>query len=94
MVNIGYEGLPLRDILEKFGNRDYEYIQFRCLWRCDGCDYDEYFGCCSYKNGELIPLDGDSYSLDDKYIRAEEGEFEGGVGLTVWEVGMFSDDIK
>ena len=69
----GYKGFSLKWIIEKLGNKNYDFIECRCKWiDANGCERDEYFGACSYVDGSLIPLDGDSYSLDDLYIQWKE----------------------
>lgn len=57
--------MTLYDIVK---GKDFPEIEVR-LYEPDGTD--GLFGFCSYINGELISLDGDSYSLDeeiDKWI--------------------------
>ena len=53
-------------------NKDYDYIS----WRTTAPDYwdepDIFIGACKSKNGELIPLDEDSYSENEVVIRFEE----------------------
>lgn len=83
----------LREILDTFDNADIPFIEFRCKWYDESPNgermlNDEFFGACEYKNGELISLDHDTYSLDDRYNEYEEFEYhEGGRGVTVWEWG-------
>jgi len=87
-IYTGEKGIPLREIIEKLGNKNYTQIICRCKYEdYYGEMHDEFFGGCRYENGELIPLDGDSYSLDDLYEEWEEdGEY-----LTVWESGRYSE---
>jgi hypothetical protein len=90
IIETGNEGIPLKEIIEKLGNKSYSFIEFRCEWVQDGEEFDEFFGACSYDNktGILTPLDGDSYSLNDLYIDWEEELVnDGQFYLTVWEKG-------
>lgn len=93
-INTGYKGIPLREIIKQLGNKDYNFIEIRCKWKEKNEEFDEFIGACSYKKGELMPLDGDTYSLDDLYVEykewvdLEENEVDGGkLILTVWELG-------
>ena len=89
----GYKGFSLKWIIEKLGNKNYDFIECRCKWiDANGCERDEYFGACSYVDGSLIPLDGDSYSLDDLYVQWKESVNINGFVLTVWEYGYISDE--
>lgn len=91
----GGKGIPLRDIIKKFGNKNYDFIECRCKWTDgNGQEQDDLFGACSYKDGVLTPLDGDSYSLDDLYIEWEESVENGKLILTVWEHGELSEEWK
>jgi len=90
IIETGNKGIPLKEIIEKLGNKSYSYIEFRCKWQ-NGEELDDvFFGACSYDNktGILTPLDGDSYSLNDLYIDWEEELInDGQFYLTVWEKG-------
>lgn len=89
----GEKGIPLKEIIEKLGNKNYEFIECRCKWKDEnGQDQDDFFGACSYKDGVLTPLDGDLYSLDDLYIEWEEFMTNGKIALTVWEYGELSNE--
>ena len=91
-IDSGIEGIPLREIIEKLGNKNYECISVRCKWTDKGQDYDEYCGDCKYIDGKLIPLDGDSYSIEDLYFEWEEKEENGVNRLVVWEKGVVVKD--
>lgn len=74
---------PYPTIGELIKNKDYDYIEYRiCI-----PDYDEIFaGVFKSENGEIISLDGDSYSKDEKIIASEEFQnIEKGItnGLTI-----------
>ena len=96
----GEKGIPLKDIIKSLGNKNYRYIECRCKYISEnGQKQDDLFGACSYINGELKALDGDSYSLDDLYIEweefvdiEEEHTDNGSLILTVWEYGELSDE--
>lgn len=98
-LNTGEKGIPLGEIIEKLGNKNYNLIICRCKWTDNkGQEQDDFFGTCYYKDGMLIPLDGDTYSLDDLYIEWEEffdekKEYTNKKGyvLTVWEYGELSN---
>lgn len=94
ILETGTKGKKLRDIIAELGNKSYPFIECRCKWTDENGDNDEFFGGCSYdaKTGELKPLDGDTYSLDDLYEEYEEwvDDEEGllTICLTVWEYGV------
>lgn len=102
IVYTGEKGVPLKEIIEKLGNKNYNFIEFRCKWIDEnGQEQDDFFGSCSYQDGVLAPLDGDTYSLDDLYIEWEEFvdvdekyTDHGGLVLTVWEHGELSDEDR
>lgn len=58
----------IRDLIK---NKDYEYVSYRIRWRQEEPDGD-FAGCFATKNGEIIPLDGDCYDLNEKVISSEE----------------------
>lgn len=96
----GDKGIPLKDIIKNLGNKNYDFIECRCKWIDEkGQERDDFFGACSYGDGVLISLEGDSYSLDDLYVEWEEFidvnkkyTDNGGRILTVWEQGEFLDE--
>lgn len=46
----------------------FDIIEERMFWEDeDGTKHDVLSGFCKYKDGELISIDGDSYSLQDLY---------------------------
>lgn len=50
-------------------NKDYDYVSYR-LTLPEGDD--TFAGCFKSQNGEIIPLDGDSYSKDEEVLSYEE----------------------
>lgn len=92
IINTGYIGIPLHEIITQLGNKSYAQIIFRCKWTEDGEDFDELFGSCSYdaETQILTPLDGDSYSLNDLYVKWKETN--NGNVLTVWEQGVVNEE--
>ena len=50
-------------------NKDYDYVSYRLTLR-DGSD--TFAGCFASKEGEIIPLDGDSYSKNEEVLSHEE----------------------
>jgi len=98
ILKTGGIGIPLKDIINQLGNKDYSCIMYRTLWEYEGKEQDDLFGYCKYENGILEPLDSDTYSLDDLYIKWEEWvdtdeEFgdNGAICLTVWEQGYYTE---
>lgn len=88
----GEKGVPHKKIIEKIGNKNYDLIECRCKWLDkNGQEQGDFFGACSYVNGVLTPLDGDSYSLDDLYIEWEEFVNNEKITLTIWKYGYLSD---
>lgn len=84
----GEKGIPLKEIIGKLGNKNYDFIEFRCRWVDEnGEEQDDFIGACSYKDDVLTPLDGDSYSLYDLYDEWEETFYNDQMMLTVWEYG-------
>lgn len=62
--------LKLKDILN---GKEYSYIEFHIHFRgVNGKERDYFAGCCQYKNGNLISLDNDSYSLEDECDGSKE----------------------
>ena len=61
--------MRVKDLIK---NKDYDYI----IWRIKLDEEDRekigedsiFFGVCCSKNGELISLDGDTYSEEDKVL--------------------------
>lgn len=85
----GENGITLKSILDYYNNVDFDEIEVRCKWKdFDGIDNDELIGFCQYKNNELIPLDGDCYSLDDLYVKWHKEDNN----LIVWEEGYLSEE--
>ena len=79
-------------------DRTYPYVEYRGMYEFEGETLDLFIGCFSYKDEKITSLDGDSYSLDAKIIKAEEWTAkrdsyangkkiisEGDTCLTVWE---------
>lgn len=60
--------MTLQDILQQLNllDKNIKNIQYRLVSSHEGFE-DELFGYCSYLNGELIPEDGDIYSLNDEF---------------------------
>lgn len=84
----GERGIPLKEIINHLGNKNYYYIECRCKWiDRNNQEQDDFFGACTYIDGILAPLDGDSYSLDDLYVEWEESSDDGRMILTVWKYG-------
>lgn len=52
-------------------NKDYDYIEYRLTLPAQ-LHGDIFAGVCRSENGELISLDGDTYSEDEEVIRWEE----------------------
>lgn len=94
-LNTGEKGKSLREIIEELGNKSYNTIECRCLYMLNGQEQDDFFGDCSYdaETKTLKSLDGDSYSLDDLYIKWKESlDCENNNRLIVWEYGEYSNE--
>lgn len=92
-LNTSGKGVPLKEIIKNLGNKNYYYIECRCKWTDNnGQEQDDFFGACSYVDGVLYPLDGDSYYLDDLYIEWEETVENEKLILIVWECGELSTE--
>lgn len=59
--------MTIGDLISK---KDYDYIEYRLQLK--EFDDDIFAGCFSSKNGEIISLDGDVYSKDEKVLNYEE----------------------
>ena len=74
--------MKLREILQRI-NRDIPFISYRTFVSLNTDDDTDIFaGACEYKDGEIISLDGDSYSLEDE-ISAYEYDKQNNI-LAVW----------
>ena len=84
--------ITLKEILEK-ENLDNIQIMERVTYprsmQNEFGEEDTLFGYCHYIDGELIPDDGDSYSLKDKFYKYELTEYDNEPCLVVWEQGRF-----
>ena len=83
--------MTVKDLIK---NKDYDYISWRATAPKHFDVPDIFFGACKSKNGELIPLDGDTYYYDEVVVKYEEWSKEDiKNGLTVVvEVEWSSDD--
>ena len=64
-------------------NKNYDYVEYRLTILSDS---DIFAGCFKSENGEIIPLDGDSYSKNEEVLSyGEWTQPEDGIdnGLTV-----------
>lgn len=59
----------VKDLIQ---NKDYDYISWRVVAPDWFDEPDVWVGACKSINGELIPLDGDSYSEHEEVIQFEE----------------------
>lgn len=70
--------------IETFAKKkDYDYVSYRLLL---DKRIDIFAGCFALKNGCIIPIDGDTYSLSEKVVASEEWSIpEEGIqtGLTI-----------
>ena len=53
-------------------DKDYDYISWRTTPPSGWGEASIFLGACKSKNGELISLDGDSYSEDEVVLGYEE----------------------
>lgn len=61
--------MTVKDLIK---NKDYDYISWRVVAPDWFDESDVFIGACKSINGELIPLDGDSYSEHEEVIQFEE----------------------
>ncbi len=76
--------MTLGEILKEYDNRDFSVIEYRSIISVDSDDVDTLYGFCCYKNGELLNVDGDNYSLDDEIVNHELYKND---WLVVWQDG-------
>ncbi len=77
---------PYPTIGELIRDKDYDYISYRLMIPGYYDDESIFVGCFSSKNGEIIPLDHDTYSECEEVLSSEEWSMpEEGIknGLTV-----------
>lgn len=63
--------MTLRDIIQECDNRDFAVIEYREIISIDSDDVDTVIGFCCFKEGTLLTLDNDTYSLDDEIVKWE-----------------------
>lgn len=83
---------PYPTIGELIKDKDYDYVSYRMLIPGFDDENGEFAGCFSSKNGEIIPLDYDSYYKSEEVIASEEWNMpKEGIenGLTVVVEGEF-----
>lgn len=63
---------PYPTIGELIKDKDYDYVSYRIDY--PGCyeEHGTFAGCFAAVDGRIIPLDGDSYSLEEKVIESQE----------------------
>ena len=63
---------PYPTIGELIKDKDYDYVSYRINY--PGCDEEHgtFAGCFAAVDGRIVPLDGDSYSLEEKVIDSQE----------------------
>ena len=81
---------PYPTIGDLIKGKDYDCMSYRIAY--PGCDEEHgtFAGYFSAKNGEIIPLDGDIYELNEEVIESEEWtipEEEIQNGLTIVVIG-------
>ena len=88
------QNITVRDIVQ---DEDYDCIEWRVTTPEDWDEPDMFVGGCRFINGELTPLDGDTYSLDEvvvRYQRWRGGDVENGLMVVVeseWICGGKND---
>lgn len=83
---------PYPTIGELIKDKDYDYVSYRMLIPGFDEENGEFAGCFSSKNGEIIPLDYDTYYESEEVIASEEWNMpKEGIenGLTVVVEGEF-----
>lgn len=61
--------MVVKDLIK---NKDYDYISWRLTPPKNWDEPSIFLGACKSVNGELIPLDDDTYYDDDVVVRYEE----------------------
>lgn len=77
---------PYPTVGELIKNKDYDYVSYRVMIPELGDKDGIFAGCFSVKNGEIIPLDHDTYYKSEEVISSEEwNDSEEGIknGLTI-----------
>lgn len=83
IIDVSGQNVTVRDIVQ---DDDYDGIEWRITSPADWDEPDMLFGACKFINGELIPLDGDNYSLDEIVVRYQKwsgGDIENGLTVVV-----------
>lgn len=83
---------PYPTIGELIKDKDYDYVSYRMLIPGFDEENGEFAGCFSSKNGEIIPLDYDTYYESEEVTASEEWNMpKEGIenGLTVVVEGEF-----
>ena len=83
---------PYPTIGELIKDKDYDYVSYRIDY--PGCDEEHgmFVGCFAAVDGRIVPLDGDSYSLEEKVIESQEwndpveGIENGFLVVVIWDV--------
>lgn len=68
MTNYTEYKKPYPVIGDLIKDKDYDYVEYRISWK----NKDIFVGCFKTENGKIIPLDGDSYDLDEEVVRSKE----------------------
>jgi hypothetical protein len=83
IIDVSSQNVTVRDIVQ---DDDYDGIEWRVTSPEDWDEPDMLFGACKFINGELIPLDGDTYSLDEIVVRYQKwsgGDIQNGMTVVV-----------
>lgn len=64
--------MTLSDVLKKFGNQDFDAIEYRHVYSIDSDDVEKLVGFAAYRNKMLISVDGDDYHLNDQIVKYEK----------------------
>ena len=79
IIDVSGQNVTVRDIVQ---DDDYDGIEWRITTPEGWDEPDMLFGACKFINGELITLDGDTYSLDETVVRYQKwsgGDIQNGL---------------
>lgn len=83
IIDVRGQNVTVRDIVQ---DENYDCIEWRVTAPEHWDEPDMFFGGCKFINGELIPLDGDTYSLDEIVVRYQKwcgGDVRNGLTVVV-----------
>ena len=83
VIDVSEQNITVGDLIH---DENYDCIEWRVTTPPDWDEPDMLFGYCKSINGELIPLDGDTYSKGEVVVRYQKfrgGDVENGLTVVV-----------